>query len=157
MGAQDDGWTALQQLAGKELGVSDWMAVEQERIDRFAECTDDRQWIHLDVERAARESPFGSTVAHGYLTLSLLARFSYELAAFPPGIGQVVNYGLDRVRFASPVRAGARIRDRIVLLSAEPRGPGRMLLKTRHTIEVEGEEKPALVAESLALLIAPPE
>src|SRR5688500_2007069 len=100
---------AICALVGQELGVSAWVAIEQARIDRFAECTDDRQWIHVDQERAARESPTGSTIAHGYLTLALLARFSFELGLFPAGAGRVLNSGLDRVRFMAPVRAGARI------------------------------------------------
>jgi acyl dehydratase len=141
----------LQRLVGRELGVSDWLAIDQAHIDRFAECTGDRQWIHVDVERAKRESPLGSTVVHGYLTLALLSRFSFEIGVFPPGASQVLNYGLDKVRFVSPVRAGARVRDRVVLLAAEDKGSGRLLVKTRHTIEIEGEDKPAMVAESLAL------
>jgi acyl dehydratase len=143
---------ALRERVGRELGVTDWMVVGQEHIDRFAEATGDRQWIHVDVERARRESPLGTTIAHGYLTLSLLARFSFEVGAHPSGVRQVLNYGLDRVRFLTPVRAGARIRDRIELVSVEERGDGRLLLKTRHTVDIEGEEKPAMVAEALALV-----
>jgi acyl dehydratase len=147
-------WASLPSFVGRELGVSAWLAVDQARIDAFAECTGDRQWIHVDPERAGRESPLGTTIAHGFLTLSLLARFGFELGLAPRGVRQVLNYGLDRVRFVAPVRAGARLRDRVVLLGAEEKEPGRMLLKVQHTVEVEGEEKPALVAESLILLIA---
>jgi acyl dehydratase len=148
-------WTSVEQRVGQELGVSAWLTVDQARIDRFAECTGDDQWIHVDVERARRESPLGSTIAHGFLTLSLIARFGFDTDLFPPGIRQVLNYGLDRVRFTGVVKAGARVRDRIVLLSAEEKEPGRLLIKARHTLEIEGEEKPALVAEALVLLIAP--
>ncbi len=148
-------WAGIEGLVGRELGVSDWMSMDQGRIDRFAEATDDCQWIHVDVERAKRESPLGSTIAHGYLTLSLLARFGYELGMAPPEGAQLLNYGLDRVRFIAPVKAGARIRDRVVLLKIEEKGPGRRLATARHTIEIEGEERPAMVAESLVMLVGP--
>jgi acyl dehydratase len=141
-------------FVGRPLGVTDWVVVEQKRIDQFAECTDDHQWIHVDVERAAREGAFGSTVAHGYLTLALLARFTYEAGLIPVDASQAFNYGLDRVRFITPVRAGARVRDRVTLLSAEERGPGRVLVKAQHTIEIDGEDKPAMVADVLAMLVA---
>jgi acyl dehydratase len=153
MGVEAYDWSRRQEFAGRELGVTAWLPVEQGLIDRFADCTGDRQWIHVDPERARRESPFGSTIAHGYLLLALVARFGFELGLFPQGAGQVVNYGLDRVRFLTPVKTGSRVRDRVVLLEAEEKGGGRVLLKTRHTIEIEGEEKPAMVAESLALVI----
>ena len=142
------------EIVGREVGVSGWRAVDQALIDAFAACTGDRQWIHVDVERAGRESPYGSTIAHGYLVLSLVASMAAEAGLYPAGLAQAVNYGLDRVRFLAPVRPGARVRDRVVLLSAEEKGPGRLLLKTRHTVEIEGEEKPALVAESLTLMMA---
>ena len=148
-------WTGIDGLVGRELGVSDWVSVDQARIDRFAEATDDRQWIHVDAERAQRESPLGTTIAHGFLTLSLLARFGYELGLVPPEGAHLLNYGLDRVRFMAPVKAGARIRDRVVLLKVEDKRQGRKLLTTRHTIEIEGEEKPAMIAESLVMLVAP--
>jgi acyl dehydratase len=141
-------------FVGRTLGVTEWVAIDQERIGRFADCTDDHQWIHVDVERAGREGSFGSTVAHGYLTLALLARFTYEVGLVPADAGQAFNYGLDRVRFMTPVRAGARIRDRVTLLAAEEKGPGRLLVKAQHTIEIEGEDKPAMVAEALAILVA---
>jgi acyl dehydratase len=147
-------WAGLAARVGQELGVSAWMVIEQERIDAFAECTGDRQWIHVDRERAQRESPLGTTIAHGFLNLSLLARFTFELGLVPPGTPRVLNYGLDRVRFVAPVRAGARIRDRLVLLGVEPKEPGGLLVKARHTVEIEDEEKPALVAETLTLLLA---
>ncbi len=146
-------WAGLAGLVGRELGVSDWVPVDQGRIDRFAEATDDRQWIHVDRERAQQESPLGTTVAHGFLTLSLLARFGYALGLVPPEGAHLLNYGLDRVRFMAPVKAGARIRDRVVLLRVDEKRPGRKLVTTRHTIEIEGEEKPAMVAESLVMLV----
>jgi acyl dehydratase len=142
----------LQACVGRELGVSDWLTIDQSRIDQFAECTGDHQWIHVDVERAQRESPFGGPVAHGYLTLSLLAPTALEVFIRPAGITQAFNYGLDRVRFISPVRVGARVRNRIKLLSAEEKGGSRVLLSTDNTIEIEGEEKPALTAVALAMI-----
>jgi acyl dehydratase len=139
---------------GCELGTSDWIAVDQNRIDRFADCTGDRQWIHVDVERARRESPFGAPIAHGYLTLSLVAPMAMALGLIPPDAASGLNYGLDKVRFVAPVRAGARVRTRVNLLSAEPQNGGRILLKVQCTLEIEGEAKPALVAEMLCMLIA---
>jgi acyl dehydratase len=147
-------WKTLKEQVGRELGLTGWLAIEQGLIDRFADCTGDRQWIHVDVERARRESPLGSTIAHGYLLLGLVARFAFELGIFPRGAREVLNYGLDRVRFLAPVKAGGRVRDRVVLLGVDEKGPGRVLLKVRHTLEIEGEEKPAMVAESLALVAA---
>lgn len=143
----------VQQFVGRELGVSSWVTIDQRRIDEFAECTNDDQWIHVDVERAKRESPFGGTIAHGYLTLSMLSPLQNEVGVIPDDVSQAVNYGLDRVRFMTPVKADARIRMRVTLLSAEDRGCGRVLLKTENTFEIEGEDKPALVAESLAFLM----
>ena len=141
-------------FVGRELGVSDWATVDQESIDKFADCTGDHQWIHVDVERSKRESPYGTTIAHGFLTLSLLSKLQFEVGISPPDVAQMINFGLDRVRFISPVRSGARIRDRVVLMSAEPKGEGRVLVKTQNTVEIEGEVKPAMVAEALALLMA---
>lgn len=143
----------LPRLVGRELGTSAWTAVDQERIDRFADCTGDRQWIHVDVERARRESPFGAPIAHGYLTLSLVAPMAMELGLIPPDARSGLNYGLDKVRFIAPVKAGARVRNRVSLLSAEPQSGGRLLLKLNCTLEIEGEAKPALIAEMLCMLI----
>lgn len=144
----------LGDFVGRELGVSDWVVVDQQRIDVFAECTGDRQWIHVDVERAKRESPFGGTIAHGYLTLSLLASLAMEIGIVPKDASAGLNYGLDKVRFMTPVKAGARVRNRVTLESAENKGGGRVLVKTMNTLEIEGEDKPALVAQTLAMLIA---
>lgn len=141
------------QFVGRELGASDWVTVDQARIDRFAACTGDRQWIHVDVDRARRESPFGGPIAHGYLTLSLLGPMAMEVGVIPPDAAGGLNYGLDKVRFIAPVKAGARVRGRVNLLAAEPQGGGRVLLKLQCTAEIEGEAKPALVAETLCMLI----
>ena len=143
----------INDFVGKDLGVSDWLTVSQETIHAFADCTGDHQWIHVDVERAKRESPYGVTIAHGYLTLSLLPAMHASLNVIPPGVMAALNYGADKVRFINPVKAGARIRDRATLIAVERRGQGRTLMTTRHTVEIEGEEKPALVADTLALLL----
>jgi len=145
--------TTAPQFVGRELGASAWITVGQDRIDQFAACTGDRQWIHVDVERARRESPFGGPVAHGYLSLSLVAAMVMELGVVPPDAAGALNYGLDKVRFIAPVKAGARVRMRASLASAEPQSGGRMLLKLQSTLEIEGEAKPALVAEVLCMLI----
>jgi acyl dehydratase len=141
------------QFVGQELGVSDWVTVTQDRIDQFAACTGDQQWIHVDVDRARRESPFGGPVAHGYLTLSLLAALITEIGVIPHDAATGLNYGLDRVRFIAPVKTDARVRMRAALTSAEPENDGRVLLKLQSTLEIEGEAKPALVAEVLCMLI----
>lgn len=153
MTMDDFSLAAIDEFIGKELGVSDWLTVSQEMINAFADCTGDHQWIHVDVERARRESPFGSTIAHGYLTLSLLPAMHASLGVIPTGVQAALNYGADRLRFITPVKAGARIRDRATLIAVERKGPGRTLMTTRHTVEIEGEEKPALVADTLALLL----
>jgi acyl dehydratase len=140
-----EGIDELQSLAGQEIGVSDWIEVTQPMIDSFAETTGDRQWIHTDPERAARESPFGATIAHGFLTLSLLSRLKSQ-AVSVRGIKMAINYGLNRVRFPSPVRSGARIRGRFTLQSVEPIEGGVQTV-VAGTVEIEGERKPAVAAE----------
>ncbi|HHZ09341.1 MAG TPA: MaoC family dehydratase [Rhizobiales bacterium] len=140
-------------MAGEELGVSSWITVDQDLIDRFAETTGDRQWIHVDVERARRETPFGSTIAHGYLTLSLVAVMSYEIGAVPEGASMSVNYGLDKLRFLSPVRAGSRVRLRSRLVSFKERLPRQFLMRSAMVVEIEGEARPALTAEALVLFV----
>jgi acyl dehydratase len=140
-------------FVGKDLGVTDWVAIDQGRIDRFADCTGDHQWIHVDAEKAVREGPFGGTIAHGFLCLSLLAPAQTSIV-LPADAAQILNYGLDRVRFMAPVKAGSRTRTHVQLLAVENKGLGRVLIKTKNTIEIEGEEKPALIAEMLVLLIA---
>ena len=148
------GMATLDSFVGKEIGLSSWVTVDQRRIDEFADCTGDRQWIHVDVERAKRESPYGGTIAHGYLTLSLAALLTIEAGAIPSDATAALNYGLDKVRFMAPVKAGARLRNRVVLLALVQRPNGGVLLTLQNTIEIEGETKPALVAESLALLMS---
>ena len=136
---------------GKELGVSSWVTVDQTRINQFAECSGDRQWIHVDVARAKRESPYRAPIAHGYLTLALVAPLQMEIGAVPTDAGAAFNYGLDKVRFLAPVKAGDRVRLRVALVNVEQKSGG-VLLKTSNTLEIEGSDKPALVAESLALI-----
>src|SRR5271157_4364173 len=143
----------LKDRLGSELGVSDWMLVDQELINEFAKCTGDRQWIHVDVERARRESPFGGPVAHGYLTLSLIGPLSLDVGVVPSDAAAGFNYGLDKVRFLAPVPAGGRVRLRVVLDNVEERNDGQLLVMTRNTIEIENSDKPALIAEALALLV----
>jgi len=138
---------------GSELGVSDWMLVDQERINEFADCTGDRQWIHVDVERAKRESPFGGPVAHGYLTLSLIGPLSLNVGVVPSDAAAGFNYGLDKVRFLAPVPAGGRVRLRVVLENVEEKNNGQLLVRTKNTVEIENSDKPALIAEALALLV----
>ena len=143
----------IQQFVGKELGVSGWEQIDQQRINAFAECTGDYQWIHVDVERAKRESPYGTTVGHGYLLLSMIAPTSFEVFVKPAGIAAVLNYGIDRVRFIAPVKAGSRVRNRIKLLAAEDKGNGRTLITTENTLEIEGGAKPALIAQALTMAV----
>jgi acyl dehydratase len=142
------------EFVGQELGISAWETLSQARINQFADCTGDHQWIHVDIERAQRESPLHSTIAHGYLALSLLAQSVFEIVVEPAGVTQALNYGLDKVRFIAPVKAGSRVRNRIKLLAVEPKGEGRYLLTTEVTMEIEGESKPALVAVALALAVS---
>ena len=143
----------MPELVGKELGVSDWVTVSQQQINQFAECSGDRQWIHVDVERAKRESPFRRPVAHGYLTLAMVAPLAMEIGVIPRDAAAGLNYGIDKVRFLAPVPAGARVRLRVVLAGIEPKDAGQVIMRTQNTLEVEGSDKPALVAETLALLI----
>jgi acyl dehydratase len=143
----------LGERVGQELGLSDWVAIDQQTIDAFAACTGDKQWIHVDVERAKRESPFRGPIAHGYLTLAMVAPLAMRIGVIPTDAAAGLNYGIDKVRFLAPVPAGARVRLRVVLAGIEPREGGQVIMKTQNTMEVEGSEKPALVAETLALLI----
>lgn len=141
---------ALRALIGQELGVSDWLEVTQDLIDRFAEVTGDHQWIHVDVERAKREMPGGKTIAHGYLLLSLLPKLGagiYKLS-WPT---RSINYGSDKVRIVNPVKAGARIRLRQSLVAVEDGAPGAHRITVRQTLEIEGEAKPAMVADTIRM------
>ena len=137
---------------GTELGVSRWFMLDQERIWQFAACTEDQQWIHVDVKRAREDSPFGSTIAHGFLTLSMLAPTATEVWIKSLKT-TTLNYGIEQVRFINPVKASARIRNRIKLLAVDER-PNGILVTTRNTMEIEGEEKPALVATMLTMVTA---
>ncbi len=139
-------------LVGKEIGISGWHTVDQSRIDAFADVTEDHQFIHIDPERAARETPFGATIAHGFLTMSLLSVFSYEALPKIEGATMGVNYGFDKLRFVSPVRAGSRVRGRFTLTEAKMRGPNELLSRTSVSVEIDGEAKPALAADWLGLL-----
>jgi acyl dehydratase len=136
---------------GEEVGLSSWLTIDQKRIDEFADATEDRQFIHTDPHAAA-QTPFGGTIAHGFLSLSMLSRMATEGMLVPDSIKMAVNYGLDRVRFIAPVRSGKRIRGRFRLDSVEEKAPGQLLLRHTVTVEIEGEEKPALTAEWLGLL-----
>ncbi len=136
---------------GTEVGVSSWLTIDQPRIDAFAEATEDRQFIHVDPEAAAG-TPFGGTVAHGFLSLAMLSRMAAEAMLIPHGVKMAVNYGLDRVRFIAPVRSGQRIRGRFTLDSIDEKAPGQLLLRHSVTVEIEGVDKPALTAQWLGLL-----
>jgi acyl dehydratase len=141
----------LKAFLDKELGTSDWFVMTQDRVNAFAECSEDRQWIHVDQVKAA-ESRLGGTVAHGFLLLSLISHFIQQLPLFQMKFKMAVNYGLDRVRFINAVRPGARFRNRAVLKDIQKKGFRKVLLKVENTMEIEGEEKPAMVAELLVLI-----
>jgi len=146
--------TDLQALIGTEVGVSKWIEIDQKRIDAFADATEDWQFIHVNPEAAA-QTPFGGTIAHGFLTLSLMSAMTYD--ANPPleGVVMGVNYGFDKLRFIAPVRAGSKVRGRFKLLSAENKGSAegvsRWLIKHEVTVEIDGADKPALIAEWLGM------
>ena len=137
--------------AGEELGVSEWVTISQERIDLFADATGDRQWIHVDPERAA-EGPFGAPIAHGYLTLSMLPFLGAQVYAFAGDVARV-NYGLNKVRFITPVRVGSKVRNRVVMQEVHDTDKGQHVT-LQHTIEIKGEDKPACIAETLTLLMS---
>lgn len=135
---------------GQEIGVSDWITVDQSRIDAFADCTDDRQFIHIDPAKAAA-TPFGTTIAHGYLTLSLLSAMAYDAMPGIEGAKMGVNYGLNKVRFMAPVKSGKRVRGRFKMIDVSERSPGVMQSTVEVSVEIEGETKPALIAEWVTL------
>ncbi len=149
----DYSFATLEKHVGRVFGPSAPMLVDQGRIDLFARATDDHQWIHTDPARAAREGPFGGTIAHGYLTLSLIAASVEALGVIPADAGAVINYGLEKVRFLAPVPAGAMLVGQFTLAAVEGRGPGRKLLRLDGALTCEGAEKPALTGQFLALVL----
>ncbi len=153
MSALKDAVAHSEKLIGTEVGVSNWILVDQPMIDRFAETTHDEQWIHVDPDRAARETPFGGTIAHGFLTLSLASRFAYDCFKMMPGQVMGINYGMNKLRFLKPVLSGSRLRGRFTLQDVKARNATDMLRTNILTIEIEGEETPALVAEWLGLAV----
>jgi acyl dehydratase len=143
---------SYQAMVGKEIGVSSWHLVDQRRINLYADVIEDHQFIHIDPERAKRETAFGTTVAHGFLTMSLLSIMSYEVMPVIEGTTMGVNYGFDKLRFISPVRSGSRVRGRFKLVEAKLRKPKELQSHTNVTVEIEGEDKPALVADWIGLI-----
>ncbi|MBD0679800.1 MaoC family dehydratase [Pseudomonas sp. PSB11] len=140
----------LKDYVGKELGCSEWLTIDQERINLFAEATGDFQFIHVDPAKAA-QTPFGSTIAHGFLSLSLIPKLMEDILVMPEGLKMVVNYGLDSVRFIQPVKVDSKVRLKVELSEVTEKKPGQLLLKAIATLEIEGMDKPAYVAESLSL------
>jgi len=141
-----------QDMVGKEIGVSSWHLVDQGRINLYADVIEDHQFIHVDPERAKKETPFGTTVAHGFLTMSLMSIMSYEVMPVIEGTTMGVNYGFDKLRFISPVRSGRRVRGRFTLAEATLRKQTELLSRTNVAVEIEGEDRPALVADWLGLI-----
>ena len=141
----------IKEKVGAEIGLSDWILIDQARIDTFAEVTEDHQFIHVDPESAA-QTPFGGTIAHGFLTLSLLSRMAAGVMLIPPTVKMAVNYGFEKVRFIAPVRSGRRIRGRFTLTSAEEKRPGQWQFLHHVAVEIEGEDKPALTADWIGLI-----
>jgi acyl dehydratase len=142
----------MKKIIGTEVFLSGWKEITQKQINQFAECTADYQWIHVDVEKAAK-GPFGTTVAHGFLTLSSIPFFTYQMPLQFEGSQLTLNYGLNKVRFLNPVLTGSKIRDRIVLAEVEERPDNRLLVTLSHTVEIEGQNKPACVAEGLLMVL----
>ncbi|HNZ65498.1 MAG TPA: MaoC family dehydratase [Smithella sp.] len=142
----------LKTMIGQDNGTSDWVLIDQAKVNLFADATDDHQWIHVDVE-TAKKGPFGGTIAHGFLILSLTPLFSSSGKYLPEGMKMVLNYGLNKVRFINPVPVGSRVRSKMVLSGVEEKEGGRLLITTTHTIEIEGQEKPACIAEALAMFM----
>ncbi|MGY3451884.1 MaoC family dehydratase [Bradyrhizobium sp. USDA 4353] len=142
---------SYQAMVGQEIGVSLWHVLDQQRIDTYADVIEDHQFIHVDPE-AAKATPFGTTIAHGFLTMSLLSVMSYEVMPAIEGTAMGVNYGFDKLRFISPVKSGKRVRGRFVLSEATLRKPGELQSRTNVTVEIEGEDKPALVADWIGLI-----
>lgn len=142
----------LKTMIGQDNGTSDWVLIDQAKVNLFADATDDHQWIHVDREQA-KKGPFGGTIAHGFLILSLTPLFGSSGKYLPEGMKMVLNYGLNKVRFINPVSVGSRVRSKMVLSGVEEKDGGRILVTTTHTIEIEGQEKPACIAETLAMFM----
>jgi len=140
----------LKDYVGNELGKSEWLTIDQQRINQFAECTGDHQFIHVDPEKA-KLTPFGTTIAHGFLSLSLVPMLMEKIMIMPKDLKMAVNYGLDSVRFIQPVKVNSRVRLVVTLTDATEKNPGQWLLKARAVLEIEGQEKPAYIAEPLTL------
>ncbi len=140
----------LKSYIGKDLGHSEWLTIDQDRVNQFAECTGDHQFIHIDEEKA-KQTPFGGTIAHGFLSLSLIPALSSGLLIRPEGLKMAVNYGLDSLRFIQPVRVGSRVRLNVQVLDVTEKNPGQWLIKAKNTLEIEGVDKPAFIAEGLSL------
>ena len=141
----------MQKYVGQEIGVSDWVEITQERINLFADATGDHQWIHVDVERAKKDMPGGKTIAHGFLTLSLVPMLSQQISHVN-NVRNGINYGCNKVRFTSPVQAGSKVRARAKLIAADPMDKGGVRLTNQVTIEIEGQERPACVAETMSIV-----
>ena len=144
---------AIRDFIGQDLGRSRWVTVDQSMIDQFAACTGDNQWIHVDADRASKESAAGGTIAHGFLSLSLIAPLGMDLGLAPVDASAVFNYGLDKVRFLRPVKSGNRVRLQLSMTSVEPKDNGRLLIKGNAVLEIENSQTPALVAETLTLVV----
>jgi acyl dehydratase len=142
----------LMAMVGEDLGTSDWFTIDQDRINRFADVTLDHQFIHVDEEQA-RKTPLGGTIAHGFLTLSLVPYFTAQVGVMPDNLAMMFNYGLDRLRFISPVTSGSEVRAHGKLVDVTEKGPGQLLIKTEITIEIKDEAKPAMVAETLTMAV----
>jgi acyl dehydratase len=142
----------IKQKIGEEFCVSDWLQIDQDRVNQFAECTGDHQWIHVDQE-AAKQGPFGGTIAHGFLTISLISFLASQDGFVPEGATMAVNYGLNKVRLLNPVLVGSKIRDRMTLTEVTEKPGNRVLITVTHTLEIEGLEKPACISENLTMFM----
>lgn len=141
----------IKTLQGKYNGTSTWVLIDQDKVNLFADATGDYQWIHVDIDKA-KEGPFGKTIGHGYLTLSLIPVFNESSKFQFEGLKMAINYGLNKVRFTNPVRVGSRVRSKMTISSVDEKGTGKFLITTTHVVEIEGESKPACIAESLSML-----
>lgn len=143
----------IEDYLGKEVGVTDWFEIDQDRVNKFADVTEDHQYIHIDEERAA-QTPFGTTIVHGFLTLSLISMFKGNNGGINlENAAMTINYGLDKVRFINPVKVGSKVRARFQLVSCDEKNPNQYLMKHNVTVEIEGEDKPALIAEWLGMSV----